>query len=196
MLVPTLSFILAACLYETPTPTPDPSMPVAPVPTLTDFPSAATETVHETFTLTESQAREVSVFMDFIRAYNEGQLDQALAFLSDDIIGSDCDYQNVKVISFRGKSEAAEWLRDRMSEYDRLEVSQIYNHNPDSSGEHVIGVSYSRRSNTTLESLGFPEGITLSLGSKVVFDADTALIKAFANGPFGGDPEMCRPGGE
>ncbi len=166
-----------------------------PTSTMTDVPNAATQTSRETFTLSGEQAQEIAVFMDFLRAYNNGRLDEALALLAEDVGVSDCDYQNIKVVTFQGKLQAADWLRQRISDHDRLEVSRIANENPDpGSGRHVIGVEYSRRTSLTLAKLGFGDGITPRLASKVIFTPEPALIQSFANGPYGGGPEPCRPG--
>ncbi len=165
------------------------------VSSATDVPSVDTAARYETFALAGEQAQEVAAFMNFIRAYDNGRLEEALAWLTVGVDISDCDYQEVGVIQFRGKSQVAEWLRERLSEHDQLIVSHVYNENPDPvSGGHVIGVEYSRRTSTTLEQLGFGEGIKPKGGSKVVFEAESALIQAFANGPAGGDPNFCRPG--
>lgn len=184
-----MAFFLVGCRSA-----PAPETSPAPVLAATDISNAPTPIGRETFSLTGEQAQEIAVFMNFIHAYNNARTDDALALLSENIVGSDCDYQEVKIISFRGKSQAAEWLRNRFSEHDSLDVGRIFNENPDPSGEHVIGVEYSRRSSTTLAKLGFGEGITPKLASKVIFGVAPALITAFANGPYGGDPNFCRPG--
>src|SRR5258708_27624738 len=86
-----VSSIIVACADQTPRPT----------PTATDIPSAANQVSHLTFALSGEQAQEIAVFMDFIRAYNNARLDEALALLSEDVGGTDCDYRQVKVIVFR-----------------------------------------------------------------------------------------------
>jgi hypothetical protein len=149
---------------------------------------------NNTFDLTAEQAQEVSIFMNFIHAYNHGRLDEALALLSDNVGVSDCDYKNIKVVTFQGKSQVTKWLQQHMADHDRLEVSHIFNENPDpSSGRHVIEVTYSRRTSMTLAKLGFNSGITPMLASKVIFTSQPTLIQSFANGPYGGDSELCRP---
>ena len=75
-----------------------------------------------------------------------------------------------------------------------MEVNRIYDENPDPTGQNVIGVEYSRRASTTLVELGFIEGITPKLAAKVVFAVEPTLIKAFSNGPGGGNSSSCRPG--
>ena len=193
ILLLTMSFILVACRSDVAAQPPVPIASPQPTPTTTEISSAATQPGHETFAVTGEQAQEIAVFMDFIRAYNNGRLDEALTRLSDKINGSDCDYREVKVILFRGKSQAADWLRNRFSEHDRLEVSRIVNENPDPSGAHVISVEYSHRSSTTLAALGFGKGIAPKIATKVIFEVAPTLIGSFANGPYGGDPELCRP---
>ena len=157
-------------------------------------PIDATLQPNNTFDLIAEQAQEVSVFMNFIHAYNHGRLDEALALLSDHVGISDCDYQNIKVVTFQEKSQVAEWLQQRISDHDRLEVSHIFNENPDtSSGRHVIEVTYSRSTSMTLAKLGFDNGITPTLASKVIFTSQPTLIQSFANGPYGGDSKLCHP---
>jgi hypothetical protein len=144
--------------------------------------------------LTAEQAQDVTTFMEFIRAYNAGQFERALALLDEKIGGSDCDYQKISVILFKGKSEAAEWLRQRLADHDRLEIRRISNENPDpTTGRHVLGIEYSRRTNDTLAKLGFVKGIAPKLGTKVVLNTESTHITTFANGPGGGDPNFCRP---
>lgn len=155
----------------------------------------ATSQPKNTFNLTAEQAQEITVFMNFIQAYNNGRLHEALALLAENVSVSDCDYQRVKVITFQDKPQATEWLEHRISDHDQMEVSRIENENPDpASGRHVIGVVYARRTSTILTKLGFSEGITPTLASKVIFTSKPTLIQSFANAPYGGDPELCRSG--
>ena len=150
-------------------------------------------TNHETFVLTGEQALEISVLVDFIQAYNNGLLEEALVMLSEDVVVSDCDYPEVQAVEFLGKVEAEEWLRKRLEDQDRLVVSRISNENPDQSGRHTTAVGYARRSSETLDRLGFAEGIEPALASKVVFSAEPVRIQRFANGPIGGDRALCLP---
>ena len=189
----TLNIPLTACTTATPQPT-------TPVSITTTFDTPITQKIdatsqpNNTFNLTAEQAQEVAVFIEFIRAYNNGRLDEALALLAENVGVSDCDYLNIKVITFQGKSQVAEWLQQRISDHDQLEVSRIENENPDPSfGRHVISVAYARRKSMTLAKLGFKDGITPMLETKVIFTSEPTLIQSFANGPYGGDPELCRP---
>jgi hypothetical protein len=102
----------------------------------------------------------VAVFIEFIRAYNAGQLQSELALLAEDMSVSDCDYENIKVITFQGKSQVAEWLQQRISDHDQLEISHIYNENPDPSSSsmssesrmHLVQVQLSRDWDSVMES--------------------------------------------
>src|SRR5437870_3158005 len=103
-----LSLIIAAC-SSVPTPivqaraTEVPTRSNAPTatPTMTNTPTA---TVTETLTLvpstppatTTEQIGLVTTFMEFMNAYDAGQLDQALALMDDDVVGSDCDFEGVR----------------------------------------------------------------------------------------------------
>jgi len=197
-------FILIICLIPVVTLTgctTSSSQPAAliPVGTTFDTPTALeinpTSPPISTFDLSAEQAQEVAVFIEFIRAYNTGQLQAALALLDKNVGISDCDYKNIKVVTFQGKSQAAEWLRQRISDHDQLEINHIYNENPDpSSGRHVMAVTYARRTNITLANLGYEDGITPSLASKVIFTPEPTRIQRFANGPYGADVTACRPG--
>jgi hypothetical protein len=190
ILIGALSFISASCrgVPFTATPTAKSDTPTA-VATYAPKPTGL-----GTFSLSAEQAQEVTLFMEFIRAYNAGQLDGALALLDERVVGSDCDYLKVSAILFDGKSEAAEWLRRRMADHDHLEVSRVLNENQDpSTSRHTLGVEYSRRTNDTLAKLGFVKGITPKLRSKVIFNDESTRIAEFANGPGGGDSSECRP---
>ena len=109
----TLSVTLTACVTFTPQPT-----TLVPVTTTLDTPMApeknATSQPNNTFDLTAEQAQEVAVFIKFIQAYNAGQLQTALAFLAENAGVSDYDYQNIKVITFQGKSQVAGLLQQRI----------------------------------------------------------------------------------
>jgi hypothetical protein len=133
------------------------------------------------------QTAEAGIVIAFIRAYNAGDLAAAVALLDDRAIASDCDYQRVRPIAFMGKTAVTDWLRQRMADHDQLTISAI------DVGGGAIGVGYSRRTSDTLRKLGFPNGIQPSAGTKVLFTSDRKHIGAFANGPVGGEPEVCRP---
>jgi hypothetical protein len=120
----------------------------------------------------------------FIDAFNSGDVEAALGFLSDDVVGNDCDYRRHVLIEFRDKSEAGTWLRGRSADNDRLEILRIYNENPDSgSGWRVVGVTWSRRMS---QSLNAP--LVSGIGAKVVFTDDGRRIRVFAMGAAPCDP--------
>jgi len=132
-------------------------------------------------------AEEVGAVLTFIRAYDAGDLDAALGLLDDRVTVSDCDYQRVRPIAFIGKRAVTDWLRQQMADHDQLTVHEI-----EVSGD-ALGIVYSRRTSDTLRQLGFPDGIQPGSGTKVLFTSDRQHIVTFANGPVGGDPEVCRP---
>ena len=147
-----------------------------------------------TFATTAQQARMVATVVALLDAFNSGRVDVALAFLTDDVAISDCDYRAVHVTLANGAEAARQWLRDRAADHDQLVLESVRNENPDpSTGAHVVAVAYARRTSDTLRALGFPNGINPQAATKVVFTATDDRIRAFANGPFGGPSELCRP---
>ncbi len=141
------------------------------------------------FSVAARQAEEVAVIVAFVRAYNQGHLDEALALLDDTVRVSDCDYQAVNAVLFTGKSQVATWLRQRIADHDQLHISQIVNENPDD--ELVAGIEYARRTSTTLQRLGFTNGIMPKNATKVLFTYDPVRIAAFVNAG-GGGPHECQ----
>ncbi|MFL5802505.1 MAG: hypothetical protein ACJ8CR_12290 [Roseiflexaceae bacterium] len=133
------------------------------------------------------QTPSAGLVIAFIRAYNAGDLAAAAALLDDRAVASDCDYRRVRPIGFIGKSMVMDWLRERMADHDQLTIGKI-----EVSGG-AVGVGYTRRTSDTLRTLGFPDGIRPISATKVLLTSDRKHIGAFANGPVGGDPEICRP---
>jgi hypothetical protein len=145
-----------------------------------------------TFSLSALQAQEASVTVQFIAAFNGRQLGRALDLLTPRASVSDCDYKNVRAVSFGGRQSVARWLRRRFADRDRLTPTRIFNENP-SQPVGVVGVEYGRRTSNTLRALGFAKGIVPEGATKVVFTSKPVRIRVFANGPVGGDPDACRP---
>jgi hypothetical protein len=157
---------------------------------------AALELQPDVFSLSTKKARQVATALSLLDAYNRGSLDQVLALLDDGIGWSDCNYRTISVVNLTGKSEVAMYLEQRFADHDRLEIGTILNHNPDpETSGRALGIQYLRRSSDTLRALGFPSGIRPNGASKVVFTDTADRIVAFANGPFGGPRELCRPSG-
>ena len=148
-----------------------------------------------TFRVGAPQARMVATLVGFLDAYNAGDVDRALALMTDDVSISDCDYRALAVLSPIGRIAARQWLSDRAADRDQLILESVRNENPDpASGSHVVAVSYSRRTSDTLRALGFPDGIEPQAATKAVFTATDDRLRAFANGPFGGPIDLCKPG--
>jgi hypothetical protein len=114
--------------------------------------------------------------------------------MSDDVSISDCDYRALKVLTPNGREAARQWLSERAADHDHLVLESIRNENPDpTTGSHVVAVSYARRTSDTLLALGVPKGIEPQTATKAVFTATDDRLRVFANGPFGGPIELCRP---
>jgi len=137
------------------------------------------------------QVRMASTLQRFLDAYNAGSVDAAASLLTDDAGGSDCDYREVRVRLFNGRAAFVVWLEERAADHDHLELGTVFNENPE--GGPVVGAGFARRTSDTLRRLGFPNGIHPKQVAKVIFSEDGSRIRAFANGPYGGDQEVCRP---
>lgn len=143
-----------------------------------------------TFRLTGDQAREVSILVSFVSAFNNASLREALSLLTENVNVSDCDYQHRVAVQFNGQAEAEAWLRQRFSDHDQLRIESIADENPQQR-LGVLGVSWARRTSDTLRLLGFGDGIKPQSGAKVIFM--DARIWRFAMGPVGGQASLCNP---
>lgn len=112
------------------------------------------EPATRTFSVNDAQAREVAAVVEFVRAYNSGRVNDALAVLRADAGVTDCDYRRVAVTRAVGKAQIARWLRQRFADKDRLTLGRIYNENPE--GRLLVGVEFVRRASKTLRALGSP----------------------------------------
>ena len=146
-----------------------------------------------TYSLVGRQAQEVAVTTEFVNAFDAHNLRQALATFAPSATGSDCDYRRTRVIAFKGRRGVIAWLRKRFADDDYLGIARVWNGNA-ASPVGVLAVDWKIRKSATLRSLGFTRGIVPRLSAKVVFTRRfPPRIKAFANGPVGGDPSTCRP---
>ncbi len=131
--------------------------------------------------------------MGFVDAFNRRQLQRALGYLAPGVQVTDCDYKRIKVVEVTGKTTAKIWLTRRFADRDTLLLSRVHNDNADQP-TGVLAIEWARRRSNTLRSLGYPTGITPTLAAKVVFTTTgQPLIARFANGPFGGSLDACRP---
>jgi hypothetical protein len=145
------------------------------------------------YSLAGRQAQEVAVTIRFINAFNAHSLQQALSTFAPNAGGSDCDYGHVQVITFNGRREIAAWLRKRFADDDHLGVARLWNGNA-AQPVGVLGIEWAIRTSKTLRRLGFPHGIVPEGSAKAVFTRGfPPRIIAFADGPVGGDPSICRP---
>ena len=141
-----------------------------------------------------TDAATVSAFLD---AYNAGQRDRALGYLTDDADFSDCTYPTGNWVDNQGKEAVTAWVSARLADHDHLIVASIDDNNPMNAAHHVVGVTYVKRTSDTLRALGFADGMTPPLATKVILTADGQQIQRFANGPVGASRDfvdrVCRP---
>ena len=146
-----------------------------------------------TYSLSNRQAQEVTVTTRFVNAFDAHNLRRALATFAPNAAGSDCDYRRGRVVTFRGRQGIAAWLRSRFADGDYLGIDRVWNGNTESP-VGVLAVDWKIRRSATLRRLGFTRGIVPKLSAKVVLtQGPRPRIKAFGNGPVGGDPSSCRP---
>lgn len=183
-------YLLVACV---------PGSAPASKATSSSFPAGSSATASASpekpgvFTLSAIRARQVSTVVRMIDAYNAGRLDEVVPLLDDGISWSDCDYKMVALVALVGKTQVFSYLRQRFADHDQLTIANIWNQNPGADGAQTVGVDFSRRVSDTIRALGLPNGVRPTLASKVIFDSTGDRIKAFANGPYGGSTDACRP---
>jgi hypothetical protein len=123
----------------------------------------------------------------FEDAYAAGNLEAALALLTEDVTMNDCDYVAGQVVDVKGKEEAARLLRAKLSDHDHRQVGRIMNESGESD---VVGVVWASRASNSLRARGFARGIRQQAEAKVVFTNGGGLIRNFANV---GPASECRP---
>lgn len=148
-------------------------------------------------TLSARQAQAVATLAAFLRAFNAGEVDTALATFGEPLSWSDCDYARGVGVSGTSRDSLGAWLRQRAADHDRLTLGEVTLGGPDGL---IVGASFAHRASDTLRARGFPEGIAPQLAAKVVFDysnpasgSPRGLIGAFANGTVGGPTADCDP---
>ncbi|MGI8687460.1 MAG: nuclear transport factor 2 family protein [Thermomicrobiales bacterium] len=213
MLLATLPLLLSACAFggeaRQDIPTPAPTVTAAPTPLSLSSPtgtavsvgvSSATAESPETATpstpsnvyLAPELARALGTTEAFLRAYNAGQHDTALALLTEDSTLYDCDYDTGSAIEAVGKDQASAWLQARIADHDQLVVAELF-YGPTawrepSTGIIAIAAVYERRTSDTVRALGFPDGVKKN-PSKVILTKTGEQIRNFT----GGSPGGCHP---
>jgi len=192
LVVSAIACLLSAC---TPGSTSTHESGVTPSPSLPDRGASASASPDQGggFTLSAIRARQVSTVVRMIDAYDAGRLDDLLLLLDDGIGWSDCDYKTVALVDLVGRAQVVTYLRQRFADHDRFEIASVWNQNPGADGALTVGVDFSLRASDTIRALGFPNGIRPAFASKVIFDSTGGRITAFANGPYGGSTDSCRP---
>jgi hypothetical protein len=147
--------------------------------------------------LDAQQAQAVSAVMDLLRAYDLAQVDGVLTLVASDVAWVDCDYAREAPVAVQGRSALAGWLQQRFADHDQFAVSGVI------VDPLVIAISYSKRTNGTMRSRGFANGIEPKGATKVVFhlvplekplDYGTGArneIEYFSNASIG-TPADCR----
>lgn len=163
-----------------------PSPVVQAIPSVTQTPTSTL-----LFRVGSDQARFVATVIAFFDAWNAGNEGAALALVTDDLVGGDCDARQNRPITWGSRSGFANWLREQILDRDRREVDLIVNENPDpSTGSQVVAVSFRRRTSDTLRSLGHADGIQPKGAAKIVFTVDGRKIRAL-NLPGAGAGSPC-----
>lgn len=167
--------------------------PLASSPRSTDASGVAARPP-DSFQVAGAHTAEVAHLMNFVSAYNAGDVQGALSQFSrtHDLGFSDCDYATQQLVDGHGHDQVVAWMRHNIAEHDRLVVGAIIDEAPDQP-LGVLGVTFSRRSSVSIAHSGKPNGITPILSAKIKFDAG-GLITEFNNGPYGGSANSCRIG--
>jgi hypothetical protein len=140
-------------------------------------------------------ARRIATVVKLVDAYNAADMAGVQALLAPEVAAwADCAGDRFVAINGQfgvfaplGKAATIPYFQARFADHDRLEIGQITTI-PGVGGEGV-GIRFSRRSNDSLRTLGFPNGIVGPQTNKTVFDA-AGLVVAFANAS---GPQDCHP---
>ncbi len=145
-----------------------------------------------TFALNGEQAREVATVVQFVDAYNSGDVAGALALFADSpkVWFSACRYRTGETIDGTGKTAIKSWLAEAAAEHSRLVLGSIEDANPDRPIGGV-GMQLTRQTSDTIRKLGYPGGIIPASGTEIIFDRGGKILR-FASGSFGGPQSMCQ----
>jgi hypothetical protein len=116
------------------------------------------------------QASGVSMVVRFLAAYNAGKLAAARAHFTNApnfvrYVGvNDCNYKKRRIDGLRSRSAVGTWLRSRFVDRDRMTLAEIHaaystTGTGTTASDAAAVVRYARRTRTSLEQLGFPQGI-------------------------------------
>jgi hypothetical protein len=171
----------------------DPRVRPAPPPRL-EVDTRASPEKARIYSLSAQQARQVATVMGFVSAYDQGRVEDALAFVDPELGGiSDCDYRAGVTVRYSAIEGAWRWLQERAADHDSFEVAALLNHNPAGGG---LGIVWSRRSSDTLRQLGFRDGIKPQLRVMIAFTNSDRMMARFALSTppeSGGNQAECRP---
>jgi hypothetical protein len=140
-------------------------------------------------------ARRVATVVKLVDAYNAADMAGVQSLLASEVAAwADCAGDRFVAINGQygvfapvAKAATIPYFQARFADHDRLEIGQVTT-SPGVGGEGV-GSRFARRSNDSLRTLGFPDGIVGPHTNKTVFDA-SGLVVAFANAS---GPQDCHP---
>ena len=129
-------------------------------PRLPEVASGSSDPAPGPFVISAPKASNVATLVSFVAAYDSGRFDSAMSLLADQVAGSDCDHSTGRVVSFKGRAQAAGWLGERLAGHDRLDIVRVYN----ASGQSdVVGVAFAARP-SDFAKVVFADGRILALG--------------------------------
>ena len=134
--------------------------PSASQPRLPEVMSGSSDPAPGPFVISAPKASNVATLAGFVAAYDSGRFGSAMSLLADQVAGSDCDHSTGRVVSFKGRDQAAGWLGERLAGHDRLDILRVYN----ASGQSdVVGVAFAARPNDFAKVV-FADGRIRALG--------------------------------
>lgn len=159
-------------------------------PTPASSPAKA-PTAAPVFNLNGAQAREVATVVEFLDAYNSGDVQSALALFADSpqVTYSACRYRTGETIGGTGKARVKAWLSEAATEHSRLTMGSIWNGNADQP-VGILGLQVTRETSDAISRLGYPTGISPALATNIIFDRSGKIL-TFASGSVGGPQSVC-----
>lgn len=138
-----------------------------------------------------SEQQRAGLIIAFVAAFNAGDVDGALAVLSEDATVKDCDYAKAGAPSFESRDHIRDWLQARAADHDQLTLAAM----PMQMGKSyaalspVAEIKLDRRASDTLAGLGFKRGVRPQPPVYAAFDPATQRINTLWLAPL--DPDQA-----